>query len=162
MVDIPSHDAEEPEEKKEPEEELEVIEEADTEEVEADEEFDEPNFSSFEDIKAFAMDNKYDTIAYVVMFVGLLLTIFGNFTGAVMVGLVIGSYYSEFIVDQLKLVTQRVETEGIFKSFVLGGTALAFFIASPGIFLGMGISVIAKFFMFPKQKQAPEAPKEEE
>ncbi|MDF2549838.1 MAG: hypothetical protein K0S07_905 [Chlamydiales bacterium] len=103
--------------------------------------------AGLEEIQQFASQNTKDAVAYLVLFIGILLSAFGNFYGAVMIGLVAGAYYSCWIISRLKKISHLVETEGIFKSFVAMGTLLGFLMASPGIFLGMGISVAVNYVL---------------
>lgn len=94
-----------------------------------------------DNIVSYAKKNTKDTIAYVLIILGIVFALFGGgFYGGVLVGLVAGFYYGPEIIAQVKGVNSTIHRVGIPRALVLGGTILAFFIFAPGIFIGAAIS----------------------
>lgn len=102
----------------------------------------------FDDLYNFAKTNTADTIAYVVLFIGIVLWIFQYFIGGLLIGLVAGFYFGEALVVWAKNLRDYVEYEGVIRSLILIGVLLGLIIAAPSIFIGavaaIGISYIIK------------------
>jgi ABC-type multidrug transport system fused ATPase/permease subunit len=94
----------------------------------------------------YAKQNKWDTTAYVVLLLGLILMFFIPFIGSLLVGLIAGLYFSKEIVYAAKNAKQLIYEAGNVRSLVFLGTALAFLIAAPGIFIGAAIVASIKEF----------------
>ncbi|EFB40298.1 hypothetical protein [Parachlamydia acanthamoebae] len=101
-----------------------------------------PEKDKLDTFYGFAKKNTRDTAAYVLLLIGIIWSFFNSFYGGVLVGLVAGAYYSEEILTFIKSIKEEIEEYGTASSLILAGTLLAFFVASPGIFLG-GTIVIA-------------------
>jgi hypothetical protein len=84
----------------------------------------------------FVQDNLAETIAYVVLFAGLILSIFNPVIGGALVGVVLGIYFSQEIIVRAMSFKDLIMTEGIFRGFIVIAAVLALFIASPGLLLG--------------------------
>lgn len=96
----------------------------------------------FEDVYHFAQTNTWDTVAYVVLFIGLLFALFGHsLLGGLIIGIIGGLYFADAIVFRLKHVQEDVKAEGIIRSLIMGGVAIGLFILAPGIFIGGAIAI---------------------
>ena len=90
-----------------------------------------------DDMFQFAQNNIWDTVALVVLAIGILLMLVKMFfLGGLIIGVIGGIYFSDAIVTMVKNIRAIIEEEGIVRSLILGGLILGFFIASPGIFIG--------------------------
>lgn len=98
----------------------------------------------------YASANTRDTIAYIILILGLILVFFYSFWGGLLVGLVAGIYFSDEINYIIKNVNQIIEQQGMVRSLVLGGTLLALFILAPSVFVGIAIAVALKMLIIPK------------
>lgn len=90
----------------------------------------------FDDIYNFAKTNTADTIAYIVLFIGIVLWIFQYFLGGLLIGLVAGFYFGEILILWAKNLRDYVEYEGVIRSLILIGVLLGLIIAAPSIFIG--------------------------
>lgn len=82
-----------------------------------------------------------ETIAYILMILGIILLFFDPISGGVLVGLIAGSYFGEEIVDYLKAWKIGADYEAITRNFIIGGLAIAFLVSSPAIFVGLAVAV---------------------
>lgn len=94
----------------------------------------------------YAKQNKWDTAAHAVMLFGLILMFFIPFSGALLVGLITGLYFSKEIAYAVKNRKQLIYEAGTVRSLVFLGTAVAFLIAAPGVFIGAAIVSAIKEF----------------
>jgi hypothetical protein len=94
---------------------------------------------------SYAKSNTKDTIAYIVLIIGIILLFFQPlFYGQFLIGLVFGLYYVDDIRKIFKDGNTFIEEQGMVRSIVLGVTAIALFISAPGIFLGAALAIILK------------------
>lgn len=104
------------------------------------------NMGKMKDVwdKNFGFVNAHlkDTIAYMILIIGIILSLFQPFLGGLLIGIVGGIYFSQEIANLFKNLKQKVENEGIIRSLIIAGITLGFFIASPGIFIGAALSVV--------------------
>jgi hypothetical protein len=84
----------------------------------------------------FLMNNKWDAFAYLVLFVGLILSIFERLIGGLIVGVILGLYFSQATKTALHGFKEYLTNEGIFRGFILVIGVIALFIASPGLCIG--------------------------
>lgn len=105
-----------------------------------------------EDLFTFAKKNTRDTVAYIFLIVGILLMFFESFYGGLIIGIVLGLYFTNEIYSLIKNYRNFFDEEGIVRSLILGGTVLAFFIAAPSIFIGAAIAVAVKIIIFGEEK----------
>lgn len=105
-----------------------------------------------EDFISFAKENTKDTIAYVLLIVGILLSFFDsvNMYGGLLVGIIFGLYFSKEILWLWNNVNEFVEEHGIVKSLVLGGTLIALFVKAFWIFVGIAAIAAIKIFLVPE------------
>ena len=84
----------------------------------------------------FLTHNKWDALAYIVLLCGLLFSIFERFQGGLIVGCVLGLYFSSATREWLIQFKEFLADEGIFRGFVLIAGLIALFMASPGLVIG--------------------------
>lgn len=82
-----------------------------------------------------------ETIAYVLMILGIIWLFFDPLWGGVLVGLIAGSYFGDEIVNYLREWKIGSEYKMITRNFIIGGVAIAFLVSSPSIFLGIAVAV---------------------
>ena len=97
-----------------------------------------------EGIYNYASNNTRDTIAYILMIVGIVLLFSHPFYGGLIVGLIFGYYFSNELYNIVKSANDLIEQHGMVRSLILGGLLLALFVAEPAIFIGAAIAVILK------------------
>ena len=98
---------------------------------------------------AFVSDNLWESISYVIMFVGLIfsLPIFNPFIGGALVGIVLGIYFSQEVLDRVKAFKDFIIEEGIFRGFIIIAAVLALLILAPGLLLGAIIGAWIRPFL---------------
>jgi hypothetical protein len=84
-----------------------------------------------------------DTIAYVLVAAGLILCFFHPFSGSLLVGMIVGLYFSPLLFQALKTFREFLVQEGIFKGFIVMATAAVFLIVATGFTLGIIIGALA-------------------
>jgi len=88
--------------------------------------------------------HKWDFIVYAVLAIGLFLSIFVPFWGGLLVGVVIGYYFSAEFKEWYGKFKEDIVTDGIFRDFVIIAGLLALLISSFGLCLGVTVGAIAK------------------
>ena len=95
------------------------------------------NFKKENDIFAFAKKNKEQTIAYILLALGLLfLLFFNNLLGGLLIGMVAGYYFSCEIIHYIRNIGQIIGGQDKLRYVILTALLLGLFIAAPGIFIG--------------------------
>ena len=100
-----------------------------------------------ENVMKYAKTHVQDTVAYVLMLVGIIWMFFHEFYGGVLIGLVVGFYFFKEILNVIKSFRDFVSDQGLAKSIILGGTLFAIFIIAPGIVIGTAIMVGLKVML---------------
>ncbi|MBA3958707.1 MAG: hypothetical protein H0X51_10000 [Parachlamydiaceae bacterium] len=95
----------------------------------------------------YAKTNTRDMIAYVMMILGIILLFFQPLYGGLIIGVVVGVYFAKEIIALLKDYETFIDSQGLVRSLVLGGTLLAFFISAPAIFIGAAVVVFLRLFL---------------
>lgn len=93
-----------------------------------------------------------DMIAYVLLIFGVILLFFHPFYGSFLIGIVAGAYFSKEIHNLLNNYQKYIDQQGLVRSLILGGTALAFLILAPGLFIGTILMLVLKLFVFSEDK----------
>lgn len=93
-----------------------------------------------ENLITYAKTNTQDTIAYVLLLLGIIWIFLNSFYGGILVGLVAGWYYGTELITFAKNANETINVMGIPRALVLGLTLVAFFILAPGIFIGAAIA----------------------
>ena len=102
-----------------------------------------------DDIYDYAKTNKEQTIAYILLVLGLLfLLFFNNMLGGLLIGMVAGYYFSSEIFYYIRNIGQIIGGQDQLRYVVLTALLLGLFIAAPGIFIGAAIVAIFKQVMF--------------
>jgi hypothetical protein len=94
---------------------------------------------------SFTRSNVGATISYVVLFIGILWTIFWPFSGGIIVGVVAGIYFGDVILAWMLAAREHVENEALIHNLILGGVILGLFVAAPGIVIGAAIVILVKY-----------------
>ncbi len=89
--------------------------------------------------------NTRDTIAYILMLIGLIL-LFSEaaWYGATILGVIFGLYFGTEIHLFFRDYQLLIEREGLVRSLVFAGTLLAIFIASPFLLIGALVAVLIR------------------
>lgn len=95
-----------------------------------------------DDFLSLVKANGKDTIAYILMIVGIILTLFQSFWGGFIVGAVLGYFYRSEIIQAITNYHRIIDQEGLVKSVILGGTLLALFLGSFSLFIGAAVVVL--------------------
>lgn len=95
----------------------------------------------------YAKNNTQDTVAFILLIVGILWMLAQPFNGGVLVGLVVGFYFSRELIKFVKGYNTYMEEKGYAKAIILAGGALALFVLAPGIFIGVAIMTALKFLL---------------
>ena len=88
-------------------------------------------------LMVFIQENKCDAVAYLILFFGLVFSIFERFVGGLIVGCILGVYFSQSIKDKWTDFKEYLSNEGIFRGFVIVAAFIALLIASPGLCIGI-------------------------
>ncbi|MDP1836061.1 MAG: hypothetical protein Q8K75_09080 [Chlamydiales bacterium] len=89
-----------------------------------------------EKVFKLATNVRRDTMAYIIMAVGLVILPWLPLWGGAIVGIVFGVYFSEEMLKRIKSFRQYLEKEGQAKTIVLGGAILALLLVIPTLVLG--------------------------
>lgn len=101
---------------------------------------------------SFAKKNSRDTVAYILLLLGIIWIFFNTFYGDILVGIVSGLYFADEIIAFLKTIKDEIDSHGNARNLILAGTLLAFFISAPGIFLGGALIIGLKQALAPSVK----------
>lgn len=85
-----------------------------------------------------------DTIAYIIMALGLILCFFEPFIGGIPVGTIMGLYFSQKGFELASQFKDFIVNEGIFRGFIIVSSLTALVISAPGLSLGIVIGVFAR------------------
>lgn len=103
----------------------------------------------------FFKSNTKDTIAYLLLIIGLVFLFFQPFFGGILIGLVAGLYFGKEINSLIQNGNEFVEEQGMVRSIVLGVTLLALFISAPGIFIGAALSIALRHLFGAEETKPP-------
>lgn len=110
-------------------------------------------FAHHEKVEGFYQFTKTNigaTLAYVVLFLGVLLSIFSPFIGGLLVGIIGGIYFGDFILNWILNAKDQIETKELILNLILGGVILGIFVQAPGIVIGAVAVVAVKYLMSQK------------
>lgn len=101
---------------------------------------------------SYFKENVRETIAYVLLILGIILLFFYPLYGGLLVGLIAGIYFGDDIVDYLLNWKKGLNTtKGITENLISAGVAIAFFIMAPTIFIGAAIAIAIKQLFIAQQ-----------
>lgn len=92
----------------------------------------------------FVQNHKWDSLAYLLLFIGLITSFFNPTTGGLFVGVILGVYFSEVIKSKFQVFQELIEKEGIFHAFVIIAALLALLITTFGLCVGTLIGVFLR------------------
>lgn len=95
----------------------------------------------------FFQQNYIETVAYLLLFCGLILSIFYEFLGGLLVGLVLGIYFAQEVRDRAGAFKSFIDSEGIFRGFIIVAAVLALLIMAPGLLIGSIIGAWVRPFL---------------
>lgn len=95
----------------------------------------------------FFQQNYIETIAYLLLFTGLILSIFYEFIGGLLVGLVLGIYFCQEVRDRASAFRGFIDKEGIFRGFIVVAALLSILIMAPGLLIGSIIGAWVRPFL---------------
>lgn len=96
----------------------------------------------------YAFSNTKDTIAYLLLALGLLLMSLDRMgSGGVIIGVLFGIYFGGDILFYIRNYRNVIEKQGMVRSIVLGGTMLSLLITAPLVFIGCLIAVGIRIFL---------------
>lgn len=113
--------------------------------------------SGFPDLNS---DQTLDIVAYVVIFLGLLFTFFNPTVGGVLLGAVLGIYFSHEVMQAFKSVEGWYHSLGMTRSIIAGGAFLGLMISIPTFFIVA--SVVGAITSLVKPKKEMPVPAEAE
>ena len=97
------------------------------------------------DLLNYFKTHSRETIAYVLLVLGLLLLFTEPVYGGLIVGIVAGIYFGDQIINYIKSWKTGINSQDnypeVARHLILAGLAVAFFISAPAIFLGAAISL---------------------
>lgn len=105
-----------------------------------------------DNLYTYAKENTRDTIAYCLLVLGLVLLFFQPFWGELLIGIVSGFYFSDEIISFFKDLERSINREGMVRSIVFFGLAVALFIKAPMIFVGAAV-VSGLKYLFMSEKR---------
>jgi hypothetical protein len=110
--------------------------------------------ASYDAILDYIKGNTKDSIAYVLMVIGLLLMLFGSYYGSFLIGLIFSLYFVNEIAFAVTHAKEFIEEYGLVKSLVLAGTLLGIFFKVPFLFVGIAIVIGIRVFLWPEDKKS--------
>ncbi len=92
----------------------------------------------------FFQANLGDTIAYIVLAIGLILCFFHPMIGGLLVGFIMGLYFSKKVSTYAAEFREFLISEGIFRGFIIIASLVAFAISAPGISIGIFLGALTR------------------
>ncbi len=92
-----------------------------------------------------------DSIAYVILIIGIILLFFHHIYGGLLIGLITGFYFSSELLAFLQAINHLIDEQGIVRSLVAGALFLSLLISAPAIILGMIAAVGIRQILFPEK-----------
>lgn len=100
---------------------------------------------SADDLLSYFKNHSRETIAYVLLIVGILLLFVEPVYGGLLVGIVAGIYFGDELINYIKNWKTNISSQESYKqvarNLIFAGLAVAFFISAPAIFMGAAISI---------------------
>lgn len=103
-----------------------------------------PSNLNADHIISFVKTHSRESIAYVLLVLGIVLLLFDNIYGGILVGIVTGIYFGDNLVNYIVNWKLSLDSKDMTQNIVLAGASVAFLITSPAIFLGIAISIAVK------------------
>jgi membrane-bound ClpP family serine protease len=100
----------------------------------------------------YAQDNTRDTVAYILLILGIILLFFKHLWGGALIGIIVGIYLYDEIMAIVQNLNGFIEEQGMVRSLVLAGVVLGFFISAPMIFIGGAVGLGIKHLVGNEKK----------
>lgn len=104
----------------------------------------EPKKNNSEHIGDYFKQHMRETIAYVLLILGIVLLFFEPLWGGLLVGIVTGIYFGDEIINYLVNWKLALDSHGVARNLILTGVIVAFLISAPAIFLGIAVAIAIK------------------
>lgn len=88
--------------------------------------------------------NQWDSCAYVLIFIGILVSIFERFIGELIIGTVFGIYFSAWMKERWQLFKEFLENEGVFRAFIMVVFPIVFLIVTPALIIGLFLGCVIR------------------
>lgn len=85
--------------------------------------------------------HKWDSLAYLLIFTGLIISIFNQIVGGLIVGVILGLYYSDQVKVRFDMFKEFLDENGIFRCFIVIAAIVALLITTFGLCVGTLIGV---------------------
>jgi hypothetical protein len=102
---------------------------------------------NIEGLMSYAKNHTQETIAYILLILGIIWIFFNSFYGGILVGIVAGYYFYPEVLKIINSFDGFFDRQKMAKNLVLVGTLLAFFILAPGIFVGAAILIGVRYLL---------------
>lgn len=102
-----------------------------------------------EQIAGLATSNTRDTVSYIALIIGIILLFFQPLYGGILIGFIVGIYFSSELLALFKHISDLIDAQGIVRSLIAGGFLLALLISCPALFIGLAIAVALRQIVFP-------------
>ena len=100
----------------------------------------------------FSKNNTRDTVALLILFIGILLAFFQPTVGSVLIGLIIGIYFANEITKTVNSIENIITNQGMIRSLILGLFALSLLVYVPYIVIGTALGVGLHVLLIPSSK----------
>jgi ABC-type multidrug transport system fused ATPase/permease subunit len=104
-----------------------------------------------ENLFSYAKGNTRDTIAYILLIIGIILLFFQPHYGGLIIGIISGLYFSNEIIYIAGHFNDLIEEQGMVRVLVISALLAGLFIMAPAIFLGAAIGAIAIKVIYPNK-----------
>lgn len=101
------------------------------------------------EISSFAKENTADTIAYVILALGILISLFSPLYGGAIIGAIVGIYFADDIVSTLGNLKDFIKKKGKLKSFILLALFLIILMAAPALVIVAAAAIGIKQLVSP-------------
>src|ERR1700733_2976014 len=102
---------------------------------------------NIESLMSYAKHHTQDSVAFILLALGIIWIFFNPFYGSILVGLVAGYYFSSEVLGVIDSFGLFFDKQKMAKNLVLAGSLIAFFILAPGIFIGAAILIGIKYLL---------------
>lgn len=101
-----------------------------------------------DDLLQYFKTHVRETIAYILLVLGIILLFFKPVFGGLLVGIVAGVYFGDNIVNYIKALKadfdKSTSPADMAKNLIILGVAIALLISAPGIFIGAAVAIAIK------------------
>jgi hypothetical protein len=102
----------------------------------------ERNSRKLDDLYGFASPSNLQIITYIVLVLGLIIIFFNTLLGSMIIGSVVGFFYSDEVIYYLKNAAQMFNSKQPLHAIIIAALILGVFISTPGFFFGIAVAAI--------------------